>query len=184
MSFLTNRRAVLMLMLLSFTGCGMQQRVIMTTPNLARLEIPDNTLLLYEHMAVNDSDRTGNWRFRFDNSGCFFHTRNTQLWVTDSTLPSDAPELHWNTSFPDTPNRCLNDSQYSELIDAIHNANFASLNSYYSTSEQWSHSSVERWTVVDNGMTHTVSVENRSAPRQLVQLRQTIDQLIAGTPAK
>jgi hypothetical protein len=160
------------------------KQVIMKKPILAKLQIPEKALLLYENMVAN-SDRTGNWRFLFRKDGCFFNARNTQLWVTDpDALSSDDPKLYWNTPFPNTPNRCLTDSQKAELADAIRKSDFASLakHSPFLQNQRVSDSSIERWTLVEDSGNYTVVVEKGVAPPQLVQLRAKIDQLIANAP--
>jgi len=156
-------------------------------PIVAKLQIPDNALLLYENMATDNTDRTGNWRFFFHNDGCFFHARNTRLWVTDpALLSSDDPALYWNTPFPDTPSRCLTDSQQAELIDAIRKANLATLmkKSPFLQNQRVSDGSVERWTLVDNNQVYTVIVEKGAAPRELVELRTVIDRIITNAPRR
>ncbi len=157
----------------------------MKAPILPKLEIPPHTLLLYENVAVNDPDRSGNWRFLFREDGCFFNARNTELQVIDPNLLNDEnPALHWNTPFPSTPDRCLTKPQQAEFTEALRQANFASLAKYYSppVSQHVSHSSVERWTMLNNNTNYTVIVENKAAPPQLVQLRATIDQLVVKAP--
>jgi hypothetical protein len=174
------------LIILITTACatvGMNTKpVIMTEPVLAKLQIPEKTLLLYENMAIANSDRTGNWRFLFRNDGCFFNARNTQLWITDpEALSSNDPKFYWNTAFPNTPNRCLTDSQKTELADAIRKSDFASLakHSPFLGNQRVSDSSIERWTLVEDSGNYTVLVEKGFAPPQLVQMRAKIDQLIA-----
>jgi hypothetical protein len=157
----------------------------MNKPIFAKIDIPSQTLLLYENMVVNDLDRSENWRFLFRQDGCFFNARNTQLWVTDtSLLDSDDPALYWNTPFSSTPSRCLTQEQQAELLEAIRKTNFASLAKYYSASpdQQRSHPFVERWTVVQDSGAFTVVVENSAAPPPLVRLRTTIDKLVANAP--
>ncbi|WP_446375172.1 hypothetical protein [Coleofasciculus sp. E2-BRE-01] len=174
-----------LLLVTNSAACGIAQEVSMTKPVLPKLEIPENTRLLYENIAINDPDRTGNWRFLFRQNGCFFNARNTQLWIEDSAqLSSDDPDLHWNKPFPDTPNRCLTESQQAELTEAIRQVDFPSMAKYYPTppDHQVSHPAAERWTVVQNGKSQTVVVENGFAPPELVQLRQKIDQLVANAP--
>jgi hypothetical protein len=174
------------LTIMAISACatvGMNTKpVTMTEPILAKLQIPENTLLLYENMTIANSDRTGNWRFLFRNDGCFFNARNTQLWVTDpKALSSDDPKFYWNTAFPSTPNRCLTDSQKTELADAIRKSDFASLakHSPFLGNQRVSDSSIERWTLVEDSRNYTVLVEKGFAPPQLVQMRAKIDQLIA-----
>ena len=95
---------------------------------LPKLEVPDNTLLLYENIAVNNTDRTGNFRFVFLDDGTYYNARNTQLWITDTDkLSSDQPDLFWNKPFPDKPDRQLTDEQLQDLKDAIDKADFSSL---------------------------------------------------------
>lgn len=174
-----------LLLVTNSAACGVTQEVSVTKSVLPKLEIPENTRLLYENIAINDPERTGNWRFLFRQNGCFFNARNRQLWIEDSAqLSSDDPDLHWNKPFPDTPDRCLTESQQAELTEAIRRVDFPSLAKYYPTppDHQVSHSSAERWTVVQNGQSQTVVVENGFAPPEIVRLRQKIDQLVANAP--
>ena len=174
---------LLLVILVGCAACGPTQKGPMTMPTLPKLELPDKTLLLYEQITVNNPDRTENWRFFLRKDGCFFNARNTQLWVTDSVLLSnDNPKLFWNKPFSATPDRCLTESQQAELVDAIHKANFSSLDKYYTTPSRVSDPSVVRWTVVEESGTYTVVVESGATPQQLVQLRSAIDKLIANAP--
>lgn len=180
------RAACLLLAGLSLAACiSATGETMPNKPVLARLEIPDQTLLLYENMSLNTPDRTGNWRFMFRQDGCFFNARNTQLWLTgEADFQSDDPALFWNTPFSTTPDRCLTEAQQAELKDTIRQINFFSLDSYYPSDslEEVSSHVVERWTVVQNGKTHTVVVEEEAAPPQLIELRAVIDQLVANAP--
>lgn len=154
-------------------------------PVLARLAIPDQTLLLYENMGIYDPDRTGNWRFLFRQNGCFFNAHNDQLWLTEEEqFESDEPALFWDTPFSDTPDRCLTETQQVELLDTIREVGFFSLDSYYSSAslDDISSPSVERWTIVQGDEVHTVVVEEEATPPQLVELRAVIDQLVANAP--
>lgn len=156
----------------------------MINPVLARLEVPDGVLLLYENMAIKDPDRTGNWRLLFRQDGGVFAARNTQLWITDSAqFKSDDPTLFWNTPFSNTPDRRLTEPQQAELLEAIRRADFAS-DRYYSSSpgQQGSSPSVERWTVRQGNELRTAIVESGAAPPPLVVLRRTIDRLVANAP--
>ncbi len=153
-------------------------------PVLARLEIPDQTLLLllYENMVIKGPDRSGNWRFMFDRNGCFFQARNTQLWLMDEAqFFDDAPALYWDTPFPTIPDRCLTEMQEAELRDAILKVDFPDLDEYYASSsiERISTPIVERWTVVHEDELYSVVVEQGAAPSELVELRTRIDQLVA-----
>jgi len=157
----------------------------MAQPTLPKLELPANTWILYENVAIDAPDRTGNWRFLIRDDGYFFHARNTQYWLEDLTLINSAdPDLHWNTAFGDNPNRCLNDSQLNDLRDALDKAQVSKLEPYYAPSpdEQESHPSAERWTITHDELTHTIVVERGAVPKALVTLRQKIDELIADAP--
>jgi len=152
---------------------------------LARLEIPDGALLLYEQMAIRDPDRSGNWRFLVRADGGFYHARNTRLWVTDpALLASDDPTLFWNTPFPATPARALSPQQRDELERAIRTADFPALarRSPFTPRGRVSDPSVERWSAILNGETHSVVVESGAAPPELVTLRATVDALVAAAP--
>jgi hypothetical protein len=154
-------------------------------PVLARLQVPDDTLLMYEAMVVRDSDRTGNWRFRFSSDGCFYHMRNERLWITEpEQLESADSELFWSQDWPDTPVRCLTENQLPELRDAIVQARFSRLKPYYASRAlaQTSAPVVERWTAVIDDGTYTVVVEPGAAPRRLVELREAVDALVAKAP--
>lgn len=175
------RWLTLLLILVSCIACGKNQEENVALPTLPKLEIPENALLLYENVAMNDLDRSGNWRFYFREDGCFFSARNTHLIITDtSQLKDETPTLHWNTAFPDTSNICLNEAQLADLMKAINEVDFASLskNYTYSRSKDISHTSADRWTIVQDEV-FTVVVESQSAPAELVQLRTKVDQLIA-----
>lgn len=155
------------------------------TSNLPAPEISERTWLLYENIATNNPDRTGNWRFRLEKDGCFFNARNQSLLIEDPTLLSSSDSaLYWNTSFPKHPQRCLTESQVSELTSAIEVTDFDSLNQTYSNPphEVWSHSSIERWTLIQADKVVTITVSNRAAPARLVQLRQVIDRLVSEAP--
>ena len=171
---------------MSLVGCASPTEVSMNDKLvLARLEIPEHTLLLYEYMVLNDPDRTGNWRFMFNQEGCFFNARNRQLWLTDKTeFESNDPALFWNTPFPAAPDRCLTETQQVELVDTIRQIDFFSLDSYYPSDslEDESPPSVERWSVVHGDERHTVVVESGAVSPQLVELRTMIDQLVANAP--
>jgi hypothetical protein len=152
---------------------------------LPELNLPENAWVLYEFITVNDPDRTGNWRFLFRQNGCFFNARNTQLWIEDAAqLSNDAPSLYWNKPFPETPDRCLTESQQTKLAEARGKAKISSLGDFYKAppDQKTSHPSVERWTIVQNGKTRTIVVEDGFAPPELVQLRQKIDRLVAEAP--
>ncbi len=168
----------------SFFACATTQETVMKVP-IAKLELPQNTVLLYENMVVSNVDRTGNYRFFFRDDGCFFNAHNTKLWVTNPDLiDSDDPALHWNTSFSKTPDRCLTESQRAELLQAIYQTNFPSLNKYYlaAPDERSSHPTIERWTVVNQGSIYTVVVETRKAPSLLIQLRKVINEVVDKAP--
>lgn len=176
----------LLMLLPSLAACettqGSSTEITMSDrPILAKVEIPNQALLLFESMSIRDPDRTGNWRFYFRQDGCFFNARNTQLFITEiSQFQRDDPSLFWNKPFADTPDRCLNDQQRNELLETIRNANFKSLNAYYQSSgNKQSSSSVERWTVVIDKEIKTVVAEKGSVPKQLVELREMIDRLVA-----
>lgn len=171
----------LFLIIIWCVACGRNQEENVALPTLPKLEIPENTLLLYENVAIDDTDRSGNWRFYFRQDGCFFNARNTRLIITDaSQLKDETPDLHWNTSFSNTPITCLNEAQLADLKKSIDAVNFEKLSkSYtYSKSRQISHTAVDRWTIVQDDIS-TIFVESQSAPSELVELRVKIDQLIA-----
>jgi hypothetical protein len=154
-------------------------------PVLPRLELPAGALLLYESMALDDPDRTGNYRFYLDADGRFFHARNAQLWLTSpDQFGSDDPALFWNAPFPTDAQRYLTEAQRAELVEAIRRADFSSLSRTYRSKRIQSPPTVERWTTVQSGTVNTVVVENEAAPKQLLKLREAIDQLVEEAPAK
>lgn len=151
---------------------------------LPKLEIPSNTWVLYENVAIHNTDRTGNWRFLIGEDGCYFHSRNTELFVDAAQVAESSPDLHWNAPLPDAPIRCFTEEQQNDLTAAIEKATLAAIAPYYTTppGEEISHPSAERWTIRQGGKTQTIVVENGFAPDALVQLRQTIDGLVAAAP--
>jgi hypothetical protein len=154
-------------------------------PILPRLELPAGALLLYESMVLDDPDRTGNYRFYFGDDGRFFQARNTQLWLTSpEQFDSDDPALFWNRPFPPEAQRYLTEAQQAELVEAICRASFSSLSGRYRSKRLQSPPTVERWTAVQSGTVNTVVVENEAAPKQLLKLREAIDQLVEEAPAK
>jgi hypothetical protein len=183
-------RAWAVILAIGIAGCGVfplgvAESDMADRPVLAKLQVPDDTLLMYEAMVVGDPDRTGNWRFRFSPDGCFYHARNDRLWITEpEQLDRDDPELFWSDQWPDTPIRCLTEDQLPELRDAIDQARFPRLKSHYASGslERTSSPVVERWTAVIDDGTYTVVVEPKAAPARLAKLRETIDALIANAP--
>jgi hypothetical protein len=141
-------------------------------------DLPTDGLLLYEEMAVDDPDRSGNWRFLIRSDGGFFNARNDQLFVPDDALTRPDPELFWNVPFPTEPQRRLDDDALRSLEDAIREADFPRL------SERGGGSAerlviADRWTARVEGTPHSVVVTNRRVPRELQRLRETIDGLVA-----
>ena len=110
--------------------------------------------------------------------------KKVQILFEDQDLVNDDPELFWNTSFSDRPDRCLTQEQQTTLITAIKAARFDQLEAYYATpkDEEISHQSVERWTINEDDNLQTVTVANGFAPLQLTQLRLKIDELITHAP--
>jgi hypothetical protein len=157
----------------------------MTDPVLPRLEIPENTLLLHEDIAIDDSDRTRNRRFLITKDGGFHFSRNTELYVDDPDLiDSDEPDLHWNKPLRSHPIRQLSKSQIAKLSKAIQAVDLPQLAKYYLTAEDeaYSHPSVERWTMIHDNTIYTIIVQDDEAPPALVKLRQKIDELVANAP--
>ncbi len=156
----------------------------MSLPPLPRLEISENTWVLYENIAIHDTDRSANWRFMIQADGCYFHARNREFYLADPALIDDAdPDLHWNQPFVDAI-RCLTNSQQEELAQAIDSVDPSKLSEFYASASggKVSHPSAERWTIIQGNETHTIVVENGNAPSALVELRQTIDDLVANAP--
>ncbi|MCU0521908.1 MAG: hypothetical protein MUF84_14610 [Anaerolineae bacterium] len=152
---------------------------------LPTLEIPDDALLLFEHMVMKDPDRTVNWRYYFDVEGCYHSARNTQLWLTEpEQFDSEDPELTWNTPFSPTPDRCLTEEQLAELTDSIELVVFEDLKpSYTSVAFPFTSSpAVERWTLVDEDGPVTVVAEQGASPPPLADLQRLIGRLVAEAP--
>jgi hypothetical protein len=173
---------LLFLMLVILGGCNSGQEATMDQLVLPKLEVPDNALLLYENIAVNNPDRTGNFRFVFLDDGTYYNARNTQLWVTDTDkLSSDQPDLFWNKPFPGKPDRQLTDDQLQELKDAIDKADFSSLKKEYLPEDpgEINDAVVERWTVVEKGSKHTVVAAQGITPAKLDRLHKTLGEIVS-----
>lgn len=161
-------------------ACGAQSKEIYV---IARLDMPPSALLLFEHFATRDVDRTSNWRFMIRNDGAFFNARNQQLFVTQaSQRGSDDPSLFFNTPFPERPQRVFRAEQLAELQGALTQVESASLQGEYPSNKKSSNPSAERWTFAFSSGTRSVVVEDSQAPAELVNFRKTIDRLVAAAP--
>lgn len=154
----------------------------MRRPVLARLDVPAQTLLLFEQMVAKDPDRTGNWRYLLREDGCFFSVNNDRLIVADQQ--SDDPSLFWSSPFSTQPDRCLTAEQLAELSRAITAVSFAQLDDYYASPafSRTSSPTVTRWTTVKDGVAYTVVVELDAGPPELADLDATVSRLVAAAP--
>lgn len=177
-------------LLLSLAACGPRQPAATGDTLgrgyvLPRLDVPDDTLLLFEDMVMKDADRAPNWRYRFDVRGCYYSARNTQLTITEpAQFESDDPALTWDTPFSGEPDRCLNEAQFAELMDAIRATAFVDLNPIY-TSVAFPFTSsprVGRWTLVEDGVATTVVAEQEAIPLRLMDLQTVVSRLVAEAP--
>jgi zinc and cadmium transporter len=151
---------------------------------LPNLETPSQTWIMYENLTINDTDRTGNWRFVIKDDGCFYHARNTQFFVNADEGHTSDPAFHWNTQFPEKPVRCFTEEQFNQLKTAVENLHLDELDTFYpaESAQQSSHPIAERWTVITAGEAQTIVVEDGAVPTPLVELRQRIDELVAQAP--
>jgi hypothetical protein len=165
-------------------GCTVAQEQTMETPVLARLEVPANAILLYEEMVIGDQDRTGNWRFYIDTTGCVFNVHNQPLFIEEADQQSDDPALFWNAPFPATPARCLNDAQLATLRQLLDEPGIAALEEYY-RDEAFARTSspvIERWVMTTNNQQKVVAIELRKRPEAIARLWEGVNTLIAAAP--
>ena len=120
--------------------------------------IPENTLVMRESLNGPGAERTGNWRGRFDNNGCWWEAHNTWLVVTDSVLvKSAAHPLHWNGVEPTRPWFCIDAQRLAELKSIIRSLPSGSDGHGYVHP-------LDRWSVVDErGVRSHVVYRGRSA---------------------
>ncbi|MCA9541425.1 MAG: hypothetical protein KC620_21150 [Myxococcales bacterium] len=150
------------------------------------VQAPNGAWLVYENLALDDADRSGNHRFAITRDGCFWQARNGELFITDKArLNSDDPADHWNKPLPSKPQRCLTAEQVKGLEAAITAADFGALKPLYATApeDRSSHPALERWTLIGtDGKQTQVEVEDEATPAALKTLRSAIDALIAAAP--
>jgi hypothetical protein len=146
-------------------------------PALPPVELPADALVLYEEMALDDPDRTGNWRFYVSRDGGFYNARNTQLFVLEpADLARGDPALFWNTDFPPEPQRRLEPAAVAELEQALDGLDLTRFAERLPVGQRVT--SAQRWTVARDGDTRSAVVVGK-APPELATLRQTVDRLVA-----
>jgi hypothetical protein len=141
---------------------------------LPPVELPDGAVLLFEHMAVDDPDRTGNWRFYISRGGGFYQARNEQLFVDQEDLGRPDPHLYWNVEFPPEPQRRFDDDAMRSVEAAIATVDFGSGN----TASPERVIQAERWTADSAGSLGSSVAVNGSVPPELDRLRRLIDDLV------
>ncbi|HEY4348001.1 MAG TPA: hypothetical protein VGM80_10465 [Gaiellaceae bacterium] len=145
-------------------------------PDLALppVELPNGALVLFEHMAVDDLDRSGNWRFYVSGDGGFYQARNERLFVEQSDLGRTDPSLFWNVALPDAPQRQFDEKAMESLRETVEGIDFEKLGNGADRAVQ-----VERWTSAGGSSPGSAVVVNGKNPRELAELRRTIDGLVA-----
>ena len=139
-------------------------------------ELPAGAVLLFEHMAVDDQDRSGNRRFYLDAGGGFFEAHNTQLHVDELQLASANPRFHWNVDLPSEPLRRFDEEAMERLRQAIASVDFDEVDW---PGEGELVAEAERWTAPSEAGPLTVVVINGRAPAPLDDLRALIESLCA-----
>lgn len=137
---------------------------------LPALDLPNGTLLLREHLVAGAGERSGNWRERIDDSGCWSVARNTWLWVHDPVLLAlDDPRLFYNSDFSE-PWFCLSVSQRERLAAAL-----AVLPKQGSQTR--GSGLLERWTAVVEGRPRSVVVPAGRPGRTLAPLASVLAEI-------
>ncbi len=154
----------------------------MSTIVLPKLEIPQNSVLYYENIVINDTDRSGNWRFFIQKDGCFFDSHNETLWITDTEkLSSDDPSLFWSKNFQSQSKICFTKAQMSKLFRFFTKLNLAQSSDITTNKNIQNSTIIERWTYSIKDQYRSVIFEINSLPKEIIELKKILDQMILST---
>lgn len=135
-----------------------------------KIKLPNNTILLYEKVYLDDGNYKGNFRFCFTSDGDYFFQKNK--------LYDKVSDSMYDAEFKDEPMFSIREDLVSEMMDAI------TTTSEIEYKEEYGALSLEKevWTFFKEGQPSkqiTVWADNR--PKELQSLKDKLDELILKT---
>lgn len=132
--------------------------------------LPDQTIILFEQIHLDEGNYAGNFRFCFTNHGGFYHNTN------DEFMPTN--DHNWDTDFSDNPTIQLNKESNQAVQNAINQSNINDLAHTYPMTGQVGNY-FERWTFFDGKeQVQQITVWNDERPEALRQLKSRLDEIL------
>ena len=132
--------------------------------------LPEQTVLLYEQIFLDEGNYAGNFRFCFTSLGGFFHNTNSKFFPSTNS--------HWDTDFSINPSIQLNAKDIQRVLKAIQQTDVQGLSQTYPSSGNEGNY-FEQWTFFDDDKPKKqIRIWNDKRPATLSELKVKLDEIL------